>query len=239
MDDANILAVQAAEGECALNELISQQESFILRCAASEARRYVTKSDDEWSVALTAFSQAVRDYDPAKGAFLPFAALVIRRRIVDYLRSQTRYHLEIPVSPTVFASGPEEDGEQPALQTEVTAKMAVTEQNDLRLEIEAANACFSSYGFSFFDLSTCSPKTGKTRTACTKAVAFLLRNPLLIDKLRETGLLPIQLLEKNAQVPRKILERHRKYIIAAVEMLSGEYPALAEYLRFIREELDK
>jgi RNA polymerase sigma factor len=44
------------------------------------------------------------------------------------------------------------------------------------------------------------------------------------------------MIEKNTHVPRKILERHRKYIIAAIEILSGEYPYLADYLRYIREE---
>jgi RNA polymerase sigma factor len=47
------------------------------------------------------------------------------------------------------------------------------------------------------------------------------------------------MIEKNSQVPRKILERHRKYIVAAIEILSGEYPYLAEYLRYIREEKEK
>ena len=40
---------------------------------------------------------------------------------------------------------------------------------------------------------------------------------------------------ENTLLPRKILERHRNYIIAAVEILSGEYPLLAEYLSFIRK----
>ena len=36
---------------------------------------------------------------------------------------------------------------------------------------------------------------------------------------------------------RKILDRHRRYIIAAAEILSGEYPVLAEYLGYIRKAL--
>jgi len=31
-------------------------------------------------------------------------------------------------------------------------------------------------------------------------------------------------------VPRKVLERHRKYIIAAVVILTGDYPGLTDYL---------
>jgi RNA polymerase sigma factor len=36
-------------------------------------------------------------------------------------------------------------------------------------------------------------------------------------------------------ISRKILDRHRRYIIAAVEILSGDYPLLAEYMQFIKD----
>jgi RNA polymerase sigma factor len=35
------------------------------------------------------------------------------------------------------------------------------------------------------------------------------------------------------------LERHRKYIIAAIEILAGDYPCLAEYMKPQREEQDR
>jgi len=108
----------------------------------------------------------------------------------------------------------------------------------LQYEIQEANQAFANFGFSFFDLSECSPKAEKTKKSCAKAVVFLLKNPLLITEIYNLKQLPLKIIEKNTKVPRKILERHRKYIIAAVEILSGEYPGLAEYMRFIRKELD-
>jgi RNA polymerase sigma factor len=86
------------------------------------------------------------------------------------------------------------------------------------------------------DLTACSPHAQKTKSVCARAVNYVLDNQLLLNELRSKRKLPIITIEKNAKVPRKILERHRKYIIAAVEILSGEYPILAEYLRYIREE---
>jgi RNA polymerase sigma factor len=64
----------------------------------------------------------------------------------------------------------------------------------------------------------------------------MLESPLLISNMRTTGLLPVKIIEKNSQVPRKILERHRKYIVTAVEILSGDYPQLSEYMEYIRKE---
>jgi len=51
--------------------------------------------------------------------------------------------------------------------------------------------------------------------------------------MKTTKQLPIKIISENAKVPRKILERHRKYIITAAEILSGDYPKLAEYLSHI------
>lgn len=238
MENLTEILCEAKSDDRKMEWLIEESTSFILRCASSVARRYVSKSDDEWSISLVAFFQAVQDYRPERGAFFPFAELVIRRRLTDYFKSQARYQAEVQAAPEIFESGPLEESPQPALQAIVLKKLTEGEPEDLRSEIEAANMTFSRYGFSFFDLSTCSPKSQKTKAACAKAVACLLKDPLLLSGLRASGQLPIKAVEKNTQVPRKILDRHRKYIIAAAEILSGEYPGLAEYMRFIRKEID-
>jgi len=95
----------------------------------------------------------------------------------------------------------------------------------------------SRYGFSFFDLTDCSPKAGKTKTACAQAVAYLLQDENLIRKMQETCMLPIKEILQHTKISRKILERYRKYIIAATEILNGEYPLLAEYMNYIRKAL--
>ncbi len=237
MREIDKMAVSAASDERLLNDLIQSNRAFILRCASRAARRYVTQSDDEWSLALFAFHEAVRSYDLDKGSFLRFSELVIRRRLADYYKSQAKYAQEISVSPRVFDAEPEEEGEDLSLRLTITEKVAVSEDTSLKDEIDAANQLFRQYGFSFFDLAECSPKAGKTKAACTKAVAYLLHTPPLISEMQRTRLLPVKILEDRCGIPRKILERHRKYIIAAAESLSGEYPCLAEYLDGIRKEL--
>ena len=239
MTDLDKIALEARTDDGKLESLIEQSASFILKCASSASRHPVSKSDDEWSVALAAFFQAVHDFRPERGRFLSFAELVIRRRLADYFKNQMRYRAEIQAAPEIFESGPLSRSPQPALQASVSKKLSVDEPEDLRLEIEAADMAFSRYGFSFFDLAACSPKAQKTKTACAKAVACLLKNPALLSGLHASGQLPIKAIEKAARIPRKILDRHRKYIIAAAEILSGEYPGLAEYMWFIRKELDR
>jgi len=235
-------AVKAAQSEQALTSFLTEYESWILKCASRTSKRYLTKSDDEWSVALEAFCSAVAAYSYEKGAFLSFAELMIQRRLVDYFRVQNKHRFEFPVSPAVFSGEPEEEGEEVFLHRKIAAGTTHPRDNSLKDEIEAAGAQFAGYGFSFFDLASCSPKSKKTRAACARAISYMLSSPLLCAELRRCKNLPLKLIEQNAGVPRKILERHRKYIIAAIEILRGDYPGLAEYLRPItkaKEETDK
>ncbi|MGI5857275.1 MAG: sigma factor [Candidatus Merdivicinus sp.] len=227
--------LRAAKDTGALARLIEQYRPFILREAGIACRRYLTEEDDEWSIALAAFSQAVTEYTPDKGGFPAFARLVIRRRLIDYYRSQKKFEAEIPASHAF--SEPEPGADPDALSAAVAERLAERpEENPLPDEIREISAILIGYGFSFMDLADCSPKAGKTRAACARAVRYLLVNPLLITEMRRTRLLPTKILGKNAEVPRKILERHRKYIIAAAEILTGNFPGLAAYLRFVKEE---
>jgi RNA polymerase sigma factor len=235
--ELDYLVLEASNNQAILNELIEQNEFFILKCASSVTHHYITKSDDEWSIALTAFVQAIHNYDLNKGSFLSFAELVIRRRLVDYIRSQVKHNMEVSVDPIIFDTDTEDNDTDISIRLAVADQVARENNHSMRLEISSINDVFTEYGFTFFDLTSCSPHAKKTRTACGKAVGFMLNYPLLLSEMRSTKQLPLKIIEKNAKVPRKILERHRKYIIAAIEILSGEYPKLAEYLRYIREEM--
>lgn len=219
--------------------LIRKYKPFILKCASDCAKRYITDSDDEWSIALQAFAEAMEQYNREEGHFLSFAKLVIRRRLYDYFDANQKFSSEVSVAPSMFSGEEEDDEEGSELYLQVRETLVYEPDHTATDEIEAANAVFADYGFSFFDLTSCSPKAGKTKEACTKAAVYLLKNPMLISELRKSRQLPIKIIEKAADIPRKILERHRKYIIAVVELLSGEYPFLTDYLQPIREELNK
>lgn len=236
MRDLDTLVIRAKNDNTVKENLIRQYEIYILKCTSRICHRYITKSDDEWSISLIAFSQAIESYDLDKGSFLKFAELVIKRRLIDYSKSQGKYRSEVIVDPIVFDSPVEEEEEYLQLHIEIAGKISYQEDGDIKLEIEAINLILSHYGISFFDLSECSPHASKTRKACAKAVNYLLENPVLVHEMRDTRQLSLKIIEKNTKVPRKILERHRKYIIAAIEILTGDYPKIAEYLRYIREE---
>lgn len=200
----------------ALEEFIISQEGFIIKNASKTTKRFVTKSDDEWSIALYAYTEAIEKYDIEKGNFVAFAEMLIRSRLIDWFRANGKFSPEVHV----------EDIEEKGTNTH--------DEDNLRLEIEAVGDTLKNYGFSFMDIEKQSPKADKTKMSCKIIINYIIDNPILITELQSSFLLPIKIIEKNSGVPRKIIERHRKYIIAAVEILVGDYPYLSEYLRYIK-----
>ena len=238
MNEIDVLVENARNNENAMNNLIIQYENFILRCASVASRGYISKSDDEWSIALAAFTEAVKKYSSDKGSFINFAELVIRRRIIDYIRSKSRFMPEIVVKPSIFDSETEDEHDY-VMQSEIAKKVVSEENNALKMEIHLTNEIFEEYGFSFMDLTEYSPKAGKTKKSCSKAIVFMIKNPILVSEMKIKKQLPLNLIEKSTKIPRKLLERHRKYIIAAVEIMTGDFPYLSDYMAYIREELKK
>ncbi|MBQ9347049.1 MAG: RNA polymerase subunit sigma [Oscillibacter sp.] len=240
MEQLELEVLEAKKDEARLSELIAGNKQWILRCASETTRRYITDSDDEWSIALMAFSEAVQNYVPEKGLFRGFAAVVIRRRILDYLRKENRHMAETSVEPAAFEGGMEEPaGVDLQVQKQVAQTSTENQADDLaartREEIAEAQALFRPYGFSFYDLADCSPRAEKTKRSCALAVRALLDDPELMARLRRTGALPMRDLSSDSRVPRKILDRHRRYIIAAAELLSGDFPILSAYMDYIRK----
>lgn len=214
--------------------LMREYKPFILRTASFVLKRYVTDSDDAWSIALIAFWEAAEHYSAGKGDFRKFAQMVIKRRLIDYQRRQNRFIKEINVTPEAFSGETDEDSDPLSRVLAFKSSAALTEEN-LKDELGDVSGIFNAYGFQFMDLVDCSPKSEKTRSACARAAECMLSFPELIMKMRHTRRLPIAAISIRAHLPLKLLNRHRKYIIAVVEILGGDYPGLAGYLDFVRK----
>ena len=239
MSSMNSEALSIKSDNDKIDKFIAKHKNFILSCAYKTVHRYITDSDEEYAIALLAFHEAVERYEETKGEFMPFAALVIRRRLTDFLRSSSN---EIPVQPDRFDDRIE-DEDASVVEKSVSGKIIdlalyqsrVDDEREATLEeIAEAQELLSAYGFSFFDLSDSSPKSAKTKELCRDAVVCLLTNESIFEKMRSSKTLPIKEIIDRTDLPRKKIERHRKYIIAAAELLSGDFPHLNEYLREIR-----
>ncbi|MBQ3416700.1 MAG: hypothetical protein IJH32_02580 [Ruminococcus sp.] len=237
-DRINELALSAAKDSRIREELITQQEQTILRTASKACRKYITKSDDEWSIALCAFSKAIDVYAEDKGNFLPFAQMLIKRALVDWYRKQKNVLSEVPVAPHILEGGGEPDEDIDGVYFSVIKASKEKSDNSLKEEILSANDMLMQYGFRFFDLTECSPQQDRTRSECAVAIRYMLDQypPELLEELKRKHKLPVKSLAEGSGVSKKTIDRYRKYLIMAVIILEGDFPHIAEYMKFVRKE---
>ena len=212
--------VQLAQRDAAARErLIEQNMDFIRRCASRAAGRFVDSHDDACSEAMIAFNDAVSAYRSERGAFYPFAARSIYNRVTDLLRRESRSAVCVP-----FSAMPSQEENTP-FEIE-DPKQAFS---DAAFEIAAAKQELNALGVDFFDLPKVSPKAEKTKAACMQVIGYLLHEPLLLQSVHKTACLPGKTLMQELGVSSKVLERHRKYILAGLVILGGDYPTLQGY----------
>ena len=210
---------EAASNDEVLHELCEQYRPLILRIASSVCGRFITIHDDEYAIALEGFCDAVRKYN-GQASPETFVRLVIKNRLIDYMRSGRPY--------AVSLEGEMERGFEPSDEIESESERCSA---DTRSEIVRLSETLLNYGIFFSELPSVSPKHEKTRHECGKAVRFLCDTPELCARMRHKKTLPIREICENCLIPRKTVERHRKYIITATEVCIGSFPIISEYLK--------
>ena len=84
----------AKEDVEAADRLIGIYMPFIKAETAKYLKRPpVEGHDDELSIAMIAFHEAIGGYSRVRGAFLKYAAMLIRSRLIDYSRRERRLSL--------------------------------------------------------------------------------------------------------------------------------------------------
>lgn len=231
------LVRRAQQGDREAREhLITAYRPFIMRAAASVSGRFVRAGqDDEASVAMMAFDEAISSYRQQGGrSFFSFAEMVIRRRLIDHFRREASRRQEVPLSSLVPEGEDGEAADDPLVQVEAREAHRQFEEELLarerREEIWRLAQQLSALGIRFQDLVDRTPRHRDAKERALGVAKLLASQPELCEQIRRKGNLPLKELEAVAGVSRKTLERQRKYIIALALILSGNYPHLREYL---------
>ena len=227
--------ISAKSGDAlAREELIKSHKIFIIRVSSKVCNRYLTwNNDDELSIALIAFNEAIDNFDLHGGAsFYSFVQMVIRRRLVDYFRKEGKHqHLALsPMNP--------EDEELSRYDMNISQEQYQEEQNNTQFAevIENYVRVLSEYGVNLDDLVKVSPKHRDSKQTLIRVSLTLVHYPHLLSHLKKQKLLPIKELELLTGIKRKVLEKGRKYIIALVLILSEpEFYALKTFLQISSE----
>ena len=175
----------AKEDVQAADRLIGTYLPFIKTETAKFLKRPpIEGHDDELSIAMIAFHEAIGGYSRTRGAFLKYAAMLIRSRLIDYSRREQRHSRVISLD----APAREEDttlGE--VLVGERDPHEETASRDATRAEIEELARQMKEFGVDLSNVADNCPKQQRTLDACRKALQYARENPELLDDHRPAG----------------------------------------------------
>ncbi|MNN31180.1 RNA polymerase sigma factor SigI [compost metagenome] len=218
------------------DRIIEQYRPYILRTVAQVCKRPIGWENDEASIGIIAFNEAIDRYDKVTGkTFENFAYMVIHNRLVDEFRRQGK----IIKAESITLNDSQGIFEQSANEISSSLEVYNREQSaaELAMELLAYDEALQKYGVSLEELEECSPKHKDSRKQMIQIAKYFSEQPEWVEILKKTKRLPIRKMLKFSKVVPKTLERHRKYIIALVLIFaSPEFDGIRNIVSFANIE---
>ncbi len=213
------------------NSMIHAYQPFIKKVVSKVCNRFIDHTMDEYSIGMFAFNEAINQYEKSQGSkFLTFADMVIRRRVIDYIRKESRQ------AKAVYLEQADIDDEAQQEESYIEQQAAIDYYEDQRQiqerteQIEGYKQLLNEFGITFNILSKHCPKHIDARDHAKHVARILVEDEWLSQHLQEKKQLPIKELLQFVSCSRKTIERNRKYIIAVALIYIGEFYALQPYI---------
>lgn len=213
----------------AADSLIQQYMGFI----RSETVKFTHAApenghEDELSIAMLAFYEAILSYEKGRGPFLAYAARAVKNRLIDYYRKEKRHGNVISLD---APAGGDADGRLlDALPDQRDDMDALALREASQKEIREFGGQLEGLGISFSDVADNCPRQSRTLAACRRALDYARANPDLLERLVQSGRLPVNELAQGSGTDRKTLERHRKYLVAVLLAFTNGYEMIRGHL---------
>jgi len=209
------------------NKFISEYEPFILSCVSHVMyNRYVDKrNNDEFSIGLIAFNEAIDKFDENKNNnFFDFAQLVITRRVMTHRIREKKHRHVYPF--TSFGDGDESN------ESIIYDKTNVVDFNssDQRDELLDFKQKLKYFDIDIMELADNVPKHRDSKVLCIKIARLIVENRNSYSKLIKRRMLPVNDIISQCNCSRRTLERNRKFIIASVIILESNLDILKEFI---------
>lgn len=209
-----------------LDQLVSDYLPFIKK----EVCRFggtVLEYDDKLGLGMLVFVNCVKQYDEQRGAFLSYTSVCIRNRLTDEARKMGKQ------AGNTIAFAANEDNEGAATIEERASLQAYSrqrEQHGLQEEIAQLTGQLARHGLSLGELTRICPKQTRSRALCAALARQVLQDEGMLAVFHGRGVLPQKELAKHAGVSEKTIEKHRRYIVALLVILQGDYPGIGSYI---------
>jgi len=191
-----------------IDNLINDYRPFIIKTISDLKGSYLDiHNDDEYSVGLIAFNEALKKYQPDKGRFLSYAKLVIESRIKNYWK-----------------------GIHPHEHTDYE-NILDENNNELKEEIEYFEKVLLSFGIDFEILIDHAPKHKDTRTRAIQIGEKTSKVPRFVEHIYAKKRLPITLMSKAFDISVKIIKKSKLFIISVVIIFDKKLTGIQEWLK--------
>lgn len=208
------------------NDLIKQYLPFIIKTTSSHLNRYIeVENNDELTIAMIAFDEAITKYDIDKGGFISFAENVIRHRLIDYQRTSDK---------TIILSYDDPNntiGEHIADATNTEIELVEKD------ELTNYEHSLKRFGLSYDDLIECTPKHKKTRITAMSLGKKSSQETLIVEKLYSTYRLPITKIATRFKVTIKIIKRSKALITSVIIAYIEKFDSITNWIdRALKDE---
>jgi len=231
IDPLKEIVAKIRDGDKDLNEkFINDYKPFISHSVSKVLGRFINPDDsEEFSIGLIAFNEAIKSYDEGSNRnFLSFADQVINRRVIDFLRKQSRTKNEYPF--TYFENEENNHFEEKYLVSQTRVDNVEVEE-----EIFAFKDELFKHGITLASLVQCAPKHKDSKQLCMSLARLIAENQSLYDKFKKTGNIPMTELMKVTDVYHGTVERNRKYIIAMIVIMKSKMEILQGYIKDVEK----
>ncbi|QFF97969.1 RNA polymerase sigma-I factor [Psychrobacillus glaciei] len=213
-----------------LNDLLFSYTPFMKKTASFVCKRPIDEQDEEFSVAMNGFHEAIMSFNPEENASLQtYAHLIIKRRIIDYIRKESARNEKISY---IHTSREDASTEHQLLDEKAIHTYSIEQQSIARKEeLIHYTQLLGKFGLSFEELTQVAPKHADARRTAFQTAQIIAETEEFYDFLIRHKRLPLKDIEAIVEVSRKTLERQRKYLIAVVLLLKSDFVYIKEYVK--------
>lgn len=215
--EKQIIQLQNQDDAKTRNEIIMAYEPFILNTIVQLKNAYIQiENDEEFSIGLMAFNEAIDKYDEARSSFLTFARVVIESRIKNYWEKESRH------------SADSLDANQNA-KGQLMAIDNLEKTMILRQEIHRLETKLEVFGLDFNKLADAAPKHRNTKKSAIDVGIMAAKHDEIIQKLYLKKKLPILLVSQKTGASIKVVKTHKFFIIAVIVSIKENLTSIMEW----------
>lgn len=203
--------------------LIEKYMAFLIKTVSGFTGRYISiENDEEFEIALLAFTEAVEKYQSEKGVFLAFAKLVIVSRLKNYAEKEKKHEKVVSLD-ELYESGQDFQAEE------------AEEQDDyLQQEILRYKKELLFFGLTFEKLADEAPRHKDTRETALDAAEKAGKDEEIVEETYRKRKLPIRRVAVLAELTEKVIKRSKSFILSAMIIFAKEFPSLLYWIRGTR-----